>query len=216
VPRVTTHTARASKYERRCRRCGQPMEPGQRYYFWSRRVSPENYQHVDCGFPRPTQLSSRKTAVVEEAIHDAQTEMGNWSPGSFDEVYAELFSNGVVPSPETMELDTSDLLAALEAVADAAGEVAAEYEEGADNMPDSLQSSPTAEAMRAVAEELESWQDELRSWEADNTQVELPEPANFETPKDWHDASEQMWDEAVEEARQSAMDAMDNMPEYQG
>jgi len=216
MARVTTHTARKSKYERRCRRCGQPMEPGQRYYFWSRRVSPENYQHVDCGYPRPTQLSGRKTAAVEEAVMDAQTEMGNWTPGDFDEQYAQLFPNGVVPSAETMELDTSDLLAALETVADVAADVGQEYQDGVDNMPDQLQYAPVGEAMSAVAEELEQWADELRSWEPDTTQVELPEPEDFENPSDWRDAAQQMWDDAAEEARTSASDAMDNMPEYQG
>jgi len=216
MPRVTTHTARASKYERRCRRCGQPMEPGQKYYYWSRRVAPDNYQHVACGFPRPTQLSGRKTAVVEEAVQDAREEVGNWTPGDFDEQYAQLFPEGVVPSAETMELDTSDLLAVLETVADSASDVASEYEDGVNNMPDSLQYSPTGEAMSTVAEELESWAEDLRSWEVDNAEVELPEPETFETPADWAEAARQMWEDAADDARQSALDAMDDMPEYQG
>jgi len=83
-------------------------------------------------------------------------------------------------------------------------------------MPDQLQYAPVGEAMSAVAEELEQWADELRSWEPDTTQVELPEPEDFENPSDWRDAAQQMWDDAAEEARTSASDAMDNMPEYQG
>lgn len=208
MPRVTTHKKSRGRLVYRCQRCGQEIEPGQRYYYWSRRVSPNNYQHVDCGFPRPTQLSSRKTAAVVEAAQDASNSISEWEPTlpEVDEDTTEL------------ELDVSDLESYLEDVATSAEDVADEYEDSVSNMPDSLQYSPTAEAMNDVAERLRDWAEQLRSVDF-TTQVDQPshwvptdDPENDDVVLDW----ESEWAEAVQVARDAASEMLDDVPEYEG
>lgn len=198
MARVYTQTARKSKYERRCTGCGEPIEPGQQCYNWSPRLSGKRFRHVSCGYPRPTELSNRKTAVVQEAAEDAQTAISEWSPElpEVDENTTEL------------ELDCSDLESVLEDVATQAEDVAQEYEDGVSNMPDALQYSPTAEAMNEVAEELRSWADDLRSPDFETTVYgEGPEGET-----DW----QQAWDDALDAARSAAEDKLGDVPEYQG
>jgi hypothetical protein len=198
MPRVTTHTkANAGKKVYRCQRCGQPVEPGQKYYYWSRRVAPNNYQHVDCGYPRPTQLSGRKTAAVLEAAQDAENAVGSFDP----EVPT------VDPDTTDLELDVSDLESALEDAAQSAEDVADEYEEGVSNMPDALQYSPTAEAMNDVAERLRDWAEQLRS-----PDFETNVTAEESSVESWEEA----WAEAVSAARDAATDLLGDVPEYEG
>jgi hypothetical protein len=200
MPRVTTHLKnRGGSKQYRCQRCGQNIEPGQRYYYWSRRVAPNNYQHVDCGYPRASQLSGRKTAVVLDAAQDAENSVGSWEP--------EVPS--VTPDTTDLELDVSDLEGYLEDAAQSAEDVADEYEEGVSNMPDALQYSPTAEAMNEVAEELRSWADTLRSVSFE-TSVELM------TDEPSVEAWEEAWADAVQAARDAATENLGDVPEYQG
>lgn len=208
MPRVTQHTARKSKYERLCQTCRKPMEPGQRYYYWSRRFGSygqEYYQHVECGYPRPTQLSSRKTAVVDEAVQVAQGELSSWSP--------ELPE--LDPGETTFEVDFSDLSAALESVADEAEGVGEEYESSADNMPESLQYGEQAEAMRDVAERLREWAEGLRSWEPTDDTLELPERDAYEDEEGWLADVEAAFENLVETLRSDAEDQLNEVPEYE-
>lgn len=211
MARVTTHTAnRGAKKPRYCTGCRQEITAGQRYYYWSRRFGRsgmEYYKHVECGRPRPTELSSRKTAVVEEAIQAAADEMQNWRP-EFDATPDDAGS--------TYDLDYSDLSAALESVADEAEGVADEYEEGVQNMPEGLQYGPTGEAMQAVADELREWAEELRSWQPDAGTVEVPEKDAADSRAEWEELAQSAHDMAVDDLRSEAESAMEDLPEYQG
>lgn len=140
MPRVTRHTARQSTKDRRCRGCGGPIEPGNEYYLWEKRYGGPQFRHVPCGYPRPTELSNRKTAQIEEAIQDAD------------------FS-----SCDTEE----DCQALLENIAQTARDVGEEYRDSFNNMPEGLQQGGTAQAMEQVAEELDSWADDLEGWSWD-------------------------------------------------
>lgn len=197
MARVYTQTARKSKYDRTCTGCREAIEPGQRVYTWSPRFSGKRFRHVDCGYPRPTELSNRKTAQVEEAAEDAKGAVSQWSPElpEVDDGATEL------------ELDCRDLESVLEDVAQSAEDVADEYEEGVSNMPDNLQYSPTADAMNEVAQELRDWADNLRS-----PDFEVTVYADDDDEPDWRQA----WDDAVDAAREVADAALDNVPEYQG
>lgn len=197
MPRVTTHKKVRGQKVYRCQRCGQPVEPGQQYYYWSRRVAPNNYQHVDCGYPRASQLSGRKTAVVLDAAQDAENAVGAWEP----EVPT------VDPDTTELELDVSDLEGYLEDVAQSAEDVADEYEESVSNMPDSLQYSPSAEASNDVAERLRDWADSLRSTDFDTTVT-----AEESSVESWEEA----WAEAVQAARDAATENLGDVPEYEG
>ena len=197
MARVYTQTARSSKFDRRCLACGEPIAPGQLMFTWSPRFSGKQYRHVSCGYPRPTQLSNRKTAQVQEAAEDALSAVAGWAPDlpETDNDQTEL------------ELDVSDLESLLEDAAQSAEDVADEYEDGVSNMPDNLQYSPTADAMNEVAQELRDWADNLRSPDFETTVY-----AEDDDDPDW----QQAWDDAVEAARQVASDALDNVPEYNG
>lgn len=128
-----------STRERLCATCRKPILLGDRYYKWVPRTGPRGgyVQHQTCGYPRPSQLSSAKTAQVQDLVQ-------GFDPGEW----------------ETIE----DLVAMAEDIAQTAEDVADEYESGADSMPDNLQYSPTAEAMRDVAERLREYAEAIRAF----------------------------------------------------
>lgn len=197
MPRVYTKTKSDRGFKVYvCSGCNKPVEPGQQYYTWSRRFGGRGkgvdyYRHVSCGYPRPTQLSSAKTAVVEEAVQDVQKEMGEFHGGMNELV--------------------GGIAGMLSSVAETAREVAEEYRDGVNNMPDSLQYSPTADAMNSTADELESWADNLDSWEYDQAEFEWdPDPEDEDADRE---SAEDEWRESV---RSSADDILSEMPYYQG
>jgi hypothetical protein len=221
MPRVYTKTKSTRGKVYRCQSCGQDIEPGQDYYEWSRRFgrSGQTYrQHTACGRPKPTQLSSRKTAVLEEAVNEI-----DFSGWSFDIDYDSLDAeNG-----GEIDIDTSGLEAMVEEIADVAREIGEEYQSGFDNMPEGLQQGPTAQAMEEVAQELESWADDLASSIEDGS-VEYPSIREFHDNEDDEDADadalrqewiehvEQLVQDKMDELRQAAEDACSEYPEYQG
>ena len=201
MPRVHTRTKSQRGRTYSCRACGKAIEPGQEFYTWKKRFQGSSYQHVECGYPRPSMLSNRKTAVVEDAIQDAEKEISAWQP-SLDN---DLEHDG----------DYSDVSAALESVADSAEEVADEYESSADNMPESLQYGSQAEAMREVAEELRSWADELRSFDP-SADLDLPEREDEMSDEEYDAARNDALELWADDVRSQASDAMSDLPEYQG
>lgn len=209
MPRVTLHT-RSSRVTKRpyiCTGCRSEIEPGQKYYEWERRYGGPQRRHETCGRPRPTELSSRKTAQVEEAILDAQSAIGSWDQQPLD---------GCTEPVESVELEYDDLTSALEAVAEVAREVASEYEDGVNNMPDALQYSPTGEAMTQVAEALNDWADEVEDFQPDAASVDLPDPDDYGSFDEWLEAAEQAVSEAVDSVREEAEGKLEDMPEYEG
>lgn len=212
MPRVISRTAtNRAKKVRSCATCGKPLEEGQKYYTWARRFGRSKavyYQHTECGYPRPTQLSGRKTAQVEEAISDAETAIGAWTPELPEGSDEDL--NGFEPD------DTSDVNDALNEVASIARDVASEYEDGVQNMPEGLQQGTTGEAMTEVAQELESWADTLEGWTPSAT-FSLPDRGDEdETPEDYRERVQSALDDWADEVRNEATDEMGDMPEYQG
>lgn len=203
MPRVHFVHARAAKKERRCARCGEPIEVGQAVYKWTRRNWPTAYQHQGCGYPRPSQLSSRKTAVIEDILHDV-----DWS---FTETLDENASPG-----DTHEIDTSHVQQLLEEVADAAEEVGSEYSGNADALPEGLQYGSQAEAMRDVGQNLEQWASDMRYHTFDDTTVDLRELEENETPDEWRVAMQEEIDDACNRISEEAEELTQDMPEYEG
>jgi hypothetical protein len=212
MPRVTSHTrsTRKTKYPYTCRLCGQEITAGQTYYEWEKRYGGPQRTHTSCGYPRPSMLSNRKTAVVEDAIQDAEKAIGEWSPGS--------------PSAEELagvdayefSADWSDLESIVEGVADEARSVGEEYESGADNMPDALQYSPTAEAMRDVAQELQDWADNITEPLQNLSDPDIPERDEDEADEDYAGRVEEAIEQWADEARDAAQESFGDLPEYQG
>jgi len=174
--------------------CSEPIVPGQEFYTWKKRYGGTSYIHTMHGYPRPSMLSNRKTAVIEDAIQDF--------PGSVEDVEA--------------------IKDALQSIADTARDVGSEYEESADNMPESLQQGYQAEAMREVAQELETWADELESWEPDNEEPD-EDAARDALEEDEHGDADavdaklnDLRQEWLDEELSNAQDKLGELPEYQG
>lgn len=185
-----------------CRSCSEPIKPGQAFYTWEKRFGGKSYLHVEHGFPKPSMLSNRKTAVIEDAIGDFPT------------------------TAESIE----DIQSAMTDVAEQAREVGQEYESSADNMPENLQQGYQAEQMREVAQELESWADEVEQWEpeADEpTEDDAREALEAEASEDEKESSEPTEDDIqqkLDELRSdwldtelnNAQESLGDLPEYQG
>jgi len=132
-------SARKSTKSRKCRACGNEVQPKESYKWAEPRFGPIMiwcHQHS----PRRSDLTSSKMG----AVYDAQ----------------DLFKT------EANTID--DLQMDLQSVADVATEVKEEYEESIANMPEALQeSSPAAEDMRERIEALEEYASNLEDFNPD-------------------------------------------------
>lgn len=150
--------------------------------------------HTSHGYPRPSMLSNRKTAVIEDAIGDF---------------------------PDSVE-SIEDIQSVMQGIAETAREVGQEYGESADNMPESLQQGYQAEAMREVADELETWADEIESWESENEEPTEDDARNELDEEEQEDADavstklDEMRSEWLDSELQNAQDKLSDLPEYQG
>ena len=164
MPRVHTRTkSTRGRPTFPCRACSEPIKPGEKFYTWKKRYGGTSYMHTSHGFPKPSMLSNRKTAVIEDMTQDF---------------------------PSSVE-STDEISEALQAIAETARDVGQEYEDSADNMPESLQQGYQAEAMREVAQELETWADDLESWEPEN---DSPDEDDYqETDQEAYQAAIQDW-----------------------
>lgn len=217
MPRVHTRTKTDRGKTYTCSSCGEKIEAGQSYYYWSRRFGRSGatyYQHHACGYPRPTQLSSRKTAAVVEAISAAQNELGNWSYDIPEDV--TFVSAEDEERVESYEIETDAVSDILSNVAEEARGVASEYEDGVQNLPENFQQAPTGEAMTTVSEELNEWADNIDDWDQGSTTVDVPDPADYETEEAWQEALQEAHDNVVEEIRGQAESVLEDMPEYAG
>lgn len=229
MPRVSTRTRKRKEVKRQMRCAAHPcvvakarlgdrldgdgvsfkemeaaseIRVGDMYYTWSRRNRGTYFQHQECGYPKRSQLSDRKTVQIEDAIDDAQATLDAWVPVLDDD---GTYTGGYD--------DVSDALADVESVASS---VAQEYQDGFDNMPEGLNQGPTAQAMEEVSQELDSWGQDLASWSPDEGEPELPEQDEDESDDDWRDRKQDALDAWAEDVRSSATDKMSDMPEYQG
>lgn len=214
MPRVYTKTAKASKKDRSCTGCREQVEPGQRFYSWTRRfgrTGREYFRHVGCGYPRPTELSSRKTAQIEEAIADARPTLDG---------FVDVEGLAIEWTPDeamSVEVDYSELSSVLDDIAGVANEVAAEYTESHDNLPENFQQGSTGQAMEDVASELEDWASSMDGWSPSaETTVDIDPIGPNETVDEWLDRAKGKVAEALEALQAEAGELLDGMPEYQG
>lgn len=178
------HHVKKGRKERRCRKCGKPIEAGQPYQWTQLYRAPKKYVHPTCGFRRSDLTGSDKLGRVYDAVDDAESNIGNWSPDDGD--------NG-----------TEGLSDILNEAAEQIREVAEEYQESADNIRDSFSESPTADECEERAEELESFADEL-----ENADLEDYEEDDENTDEE----KEQARDEWADEQRSAALEALENCP----
>jgi len=174
MPRV--HALKARKAYK-----AEGIKKGETYYKWKRRHGPVQRSAT---YPRPSQLSSAKYAVVEDAQLDAES--------------------AICAASEPDEIKS-----ALEDLASCAREVAGEYTESADNMEQAFTGgSPTIDDCREKADALESFADSLEGWDADTTELDNAQGALDEgKAKDSIEASElQKLTEAVDDALEEIRD----------
>jgi hypothetical protein len=154
MPRVYTYKTRArTKHSEdgfyHCSKCGNDILPGQSRYEWSFRYGGTYRRHVDCGYPKQSELTQSKMGQVyaaTEALED--------------------FMLG--------EFTVDDLQEALNQAAEEVRQVASEYEEAAEHFGNQGENQERYEALDAYADEIEQvqlpddqahegWEDEARS-----------------------------------------------------
>lgn len=138
-------SARASTKPRRCMRCNHEVQVGESYKHVSLKTGPySSITRVWCKDHNPLMseltTNDRKSRLLaaQEALEDA----------------LENFRNG------TISMD--DLQAEFELQAGEAEDISNEYQDSADNMPESLQSSQQVEDMREAASNVQEWSEALR------------------------------------------------------
>lgn len=138
MPRVNTAKKNKGGTKRNCRRCGGEIKPGEKYFYYKFRYGPTFY-HCVAHYPKPSDLTRSKMSAAYAAIETADAEIEN---------------------VRKME-DVASLPDILERCADEIEAVHDEYQDGLDNMPDSLREAATE--TQDKIDELESFADSLRS-----------------------------------------------------
>lgn len=147
MPRVNTATKNKAGKEIKCGRCGEKIEPGQKYFHYSFRYGGK---HVRCSkhYPRPSELTQSKMSGAYAAIEQA------------DDALGEERKNG----------NAEDIESILETCAEEIEGVRDEYQESLDNMPENFQQGQTGEEIQEKIETLEGFADSLR-----DVVIELPD-----------------------------------------
>lgn len=144
-----------------CRKCQDPIKAGDKYFEWKHRHAPFSRQHATHGAPKQSELCSGKMSGVYAA----------------NEALEEVISTG----------NPDELASALESAAESVREVANEYEENRNNMPESLQNGNGGSDMEEKANALNEYADALEeaasddaitNWDMDE---ESPEPGEDHT-----------------------------------
>lgn len=145
MPRVyTVAKARASKRPRTCRTCGHKIEPGESYRYFEPRYGPPVMYCAE-HHPKRGDMTTSKLGTLYNAQDDFN------SAGC-----------------ETLE----DLTEALAELASTANEIADEYQESVDAMPEGLQEGHVAQEMLEKIEALQSYASELEDFDPDVEEIE--------------------------------------------
>lgn len=176
-----------------CSHCNTIIPAGSSCRWIKPRYGPKRIRCMEhaCRF-RPTDLSSAKVAVIHEAIEDAEDAIGTASC-----------------------LD--DIQAALSEVADAARDVASEYQDASDNWA----GGNGNEEFQEKANTCESFADELESWEPSGESDEelIREEAAQENPRESGEShkdyiarlegeQDDAWEQALETMKSEAIDKL--------
>jgi hypothetical protein len=145
-------SARKAKKSRTCRRCSNEVQPGESYKWAEPRYGGILIWCKDHS-PKRSELTSSKLGVV----YDAQDDFDVSECSSVDEISE-----------------------ALNTVAETAREVAEEYGESIEAMPEGLQEGHVAEEMREKIDALESFADELEGWSGEEDEGGLLDGAREE------------------------------------
>lgn len=158
---------------------------GGTYFKWKKRHGPTQRSAT---YPRPSQLSNAKYAVIEDEIESARRTIEGTD-------------------------DAEEMKSALQSVADVAREVASEYEESHSNMESAFPSGcPKMEELEEKRDACESFADSCESHDIDTGELEAHDdsepPADEERAKE-HDAWAERRLELVQDLRDEAASVLD-------
>lgn len=151
MPRVYIYTTRkrrdGSNYT--CSKCHKDILQGQKRYEWSFRYGGTYRRHVDCGYPRQSELTQSKMAEVYSATEDLEDQLqGN---------------DWVLEDAENY----------VQEAAEAIREVANEYEEAAQNFGNAGENQERYEALDAYADEVENSLNGISGFETEEDREEV-------------------------------------------
>lgn len=200
MPRVKSKTKNKAGKPYPCDRCDKKIRAKEPYYEWSFRHGGTHRQHLSHGYPRQSQLTESKMSSAYAAIEAAEDAIGD----------AE---------------DVDAIRTALEDCGNEIETVAQDYQDGIDNMPESLQQGGTAQESADKIESLNSFKDELESTASgledfDEDEPEEPKEEAANTPEqfareheEWeaeHAEWQNKFNDHLEEQKTSATDALGN------
>lgn len=145
MPRVATKTKSNRGKPYTCIGCRKPIVAGEEYSEWSFFRSSPSRKHTACGRPRQSELTQSKLSSVYAAMEDAEVSIASAT-------------------------EKEDIASALESVAQAARDVAEEYQEAMDAMGAAGEGGSNEErkdALEEFADELENAQSEIEQAERD-------------------------------------------------
>jgi hypothetical protein len=207
MPKVATKKKNNAGQPYSCERCSSKIVAGEQYYEWSFRYGGTHRQHVAHGSPKQSQLTPKMSGAYAavEAAEDA------------------------IASAESV----NDLKAALEECASEIDNVAQEYQDSFDAIPENLQQGCPAQEMQEKSEALQSFSEELTGNDLENFDKEEPvepvepvregEDGPLDTPeyrewesahKDWetaHGEWQTLHEEHLEEQRSAAEEIIGNL-----
>lgn len=177
-----------------CEKCHTKIEVGEMYYKWEFRYGGAHSQHVKCGRPRPSQLTQSKMSGAYAALESAEDQL---NAAGLDE--------------------PGDIASILNSCAEEIGNVADEYQEGIDNMPEGLQQGATAQESEEKINNLNDFKDNLESvasdiegetFEFDEDEPEEPAEEETEIEIEKLTFAHAKWQTAHDEAKQEWIDGL--------
>lgn len=124
-----------------CRVCGTKIKVGDSYHWWANRIGRSSIRGVTCAEHKPRR-SMLTTSDKLSRIYAAEEEL-----------------EASIANAESVE----DIKEALEVAAGEAEEVAQEYRDAIESMPENFQQGDQAMEMEEKAEQLEDWAQTLRN-----------------------------------------------------
>lgn len=156
------------------------VKAGEMYYWWRCYRRPKQRSKTR---PRPSQLSSAKSAEVEDAILDARQ---------------------TIEGADSVD----DITAAIEAVAESAREIAGQYEESAEAMAQTASGGSWEEEVREKQSQLEDFADSLEGFSPETSDLdEIDEKiAAKDEKKEGHEDEERDLDQEREDVLSAIKD----------
>lgn len=149
------------------------VKKGQTYYSWAFAYRPKQ---ISLTYPKPRQLTQSDFMIQ---MYDIQDEI----------------DGAICDEPEDFESVKDEIVSQIESLRD-------ETQDKLDNMPESLQYSPTGELLQERVDACESWQSDIESIDADYEPYENDEDLSEEDNEIASDEHKQEWlDEKIEELK---------------